>query len=128
MNLNFKQEKYAVLRTQNVEKLAQRFGDDPSLAVILGDSKLGSEPLLLTRKENLDKLMGELKKVSNADEVEIFLESCELFIMVAEKEKIEDPIFNKAVKILKLQIEKVRKEFGVILSPNPQGQNQSGLY
>ena len=123
MSLNYSKEKYAELRTQCVDKLAKRFGDDPNLAIILGDRKLGSEPLIVLRKEKLAELIDQFKEVSCIEDIEILIEACEFFIMVARREKIDDPIFNKAVDILELQARRIRK---TILSPSLLNQNQSG--
>lgn len=119
---NYSREKYAELRTQNIEKLAKRFGDDPNLAIILGDRKLGSDPLIMLRQEKLVELLNSLEKFNYAEDIEVLIEACEFLIMVARKEKVDDAIFNKAVDILELQTRRIRK---TILSPNLPSQNQN---
>lgn len=121
MKLNCIQEKYAELRNQRVDKLAKRFGEDPDLAIILSDRKLGSDPLILLRKENLDKLISQIREVSGVEDVIFLIKSCELFLMIAKETKVEDPIVNKAIEILEYQVKKIK----AILSPNLLNQNQN---
>ena len=109
---NYTQQRWAKLREENTEDLSRSFRENPNQVKILNDPKLATMPLVVLRKEHLDRLINLLRDLQSGQlgiehELTAVRDVSELIAMLAEEEgllkddpeKTEHPKLNKALRV-----------------------------
>ena len=96
--------RWAVTRTENVEKLYSHWKDDPKRVAVLEDPKLNDDKLVILKKEYLDDLLSKYEQSTRfyserISSTKILFQTIDLVTDLA-KTKAGDEMINKAFSIL----------------------------
>lgn len=90
-NLEYSKQRWATFREENTDAIAELYAKNPNLVKVLDDRKLSHVPLVIMRKEHLDKLINMLRDIKAGQigiehELTAMREVSELLAMLAKDE------------------------------------------
>ena len=65
----FHQDKWATLRTQNIEEVAEFWKDNPRCVRVLTDRKFGTNSMVMMRKDLFESMLNTLKDLTSGEAV-----------------------------------------------------------
>ena len=111
--LEYNKQRWATFREENTDSIAEMYSKNPNLVKILDDRKLAHVPLVVMRKEHLDRLINLLRDIKAGQvgiehELTAVREVSELVAMLAEEEGLladtppssEHPKLTRALRVI----------------------------